>query len=180
MGRHPVARGEGLFHVAKDPKRPFIVRAGSVSVRAVGTVFSVRALDQRVDVTVTEGVVELSDSARDGSAGRVIRRVTANERATVMETQQVQVQDIPHDEAERRLVWRDGMLEFSGDTLASAVDELNRHNYHHVIVDDPELASRPVVGLFRANDPEGFAATVAAALGVQRVDEGDAIHLRSR
>lgn len=171
-----LAVGEGLFQVAKDPARPFVVRAGSVSVRAVGTVFSVRSTDQQVDVTVTEGVVELEDDSASG--GRVIRRVAANEHATVMETREVQVQSIPHDEAERRLAWREGMVDFAGEPLIKAVDEINRHNQQHIVVDDPALASRPVVGLFRANDPNGFAATVAAALGAQSVELDDAIHLR--
>jgi transmembrane sensor len=171
-----LATGEGLFQVAKDPKRPFVVRAGFVSVRAVGTVFSVRTASQRVDVTVTEGVVELVNSSTSG--GGVIRRVAANERATVMETSQVQVQSMPHAEAERRLAWRDGMVDFAGEPLTTAVAEINRHNQRQIIVDDPALASRPVVGTFRANDPDNFAATVATALGVQSVDQDDAIHLR--
>jgi transmembrane sensor len=168
--------GEGLFQVVKDPARPFVVRAGFVSVRAIGTVFAVRTAGQRVDVTVTEGVVELVDNSTSG--GGVIRRIAANERATVMETSQVQVQSIPHAEAERRLAWRDGMVDFGGEPLTTAVEEINRHNRRQIVVDDPALASRPVVGMFRANDPDNFAATVAAALGVQSVDQDDAIHLR--
>jgi transmembrane sensor len=171
-----LASGEGLFQVAKDRARPFIVRAGSLSVRAVGTIFSVRSVGQRVDVTVTEGVVELIDGADFG--GQVIRRLAANEHATVMETREVQVQSIAHDEAERRLAWRDGLVEFAGERLIDAVEEINRHNHRHIVVDDPALASRPVVGLFRANDPDGFAATVATALGAQRVEADNAIHLR--
>jgi transmembrane sensor len=171
-----LATGEGLFQVAKDPARPFVVRAGFVSVRAVGTVFAVRTAGQRVDVTVTEGVVELVDNSRP--RGGVIRRVAANERATVMETSQVQVQSMPHAEAERRLAWRDGMVDFAGEPLTTAVEEINRHNRRQIVVDDPALASRPVVGMFRANDPDNFAATVATALGVQSVDQDDAIHLR--
>jgi len=171
-----LASGEGLFQVAKDPLRPFVVRAGFVSVRAVGTVFAVRTTGQRVDVTVTEGVVELVDNGTRG--GRVIRRVAANEQATVMETSQVQVQSMPHAEAERRLAWRDGMVDFAGEPLTAAVAEINRHNRRQIVVDDPALASRPVVGMFRANDPDNFAATVAAALGVRSVDQGDDIHLR--
>jgi transmembrane sensor len=168
--------GEGLFKVAKDPARPFVVRAGFVSVRAVGTEFSVRTAGQHVDVTVTEGVVELVDNSTSG--GGVIRRVAANERATVMETSQVQVQGMPHAEAERRLAWRDGMVDFAGEPLTTAVEEINRHNHRQIVVDDRSLASRPVVGMFRANDPDNFAATVAAALGAQSVDQDDAIHLR--
>jgi transmembrane sensor len=171
-----LASGEGLFQVAKDPARPFIVHTGLVSVRAIGTVFAVRTVDQRVDVTVTEGVVEVVDNGLPGSG--VIRRIAANEHATVTDTRQVQVQSIRHDEAERRLAWRDGMVDFAGERLIDAVGEINRHNHRHIVVDDPALASRPVVGLFRASDPDGFAATVATALGAQSVDQDDAIHLR--
>jgi transmembrane sensor len=112
--------------------------------------------------------------------GTVIRRVAANERATVLETSQVQVRSIPHAEAERRLAWRDGMVSFAGEPLTTAVKEINRHNRRWIVVDDPTLASRPVVGIFRANDPDNFAATVATALGAQSVDQDDAIHLRLR
>jgi transmembrane sensor len=168
--------GEGLFQIAKDPVRPFIVRAGSVSVRAVGTVFTVRTVDERVDVTVTEGIVDLVDESPSGV--RLLRRVAANEHASVMQTRQVDVKSISHDEAERRLAWRDGMVDFAGETLATAVAEVNRHYRQQIVVDDPDLASRPVVGLFRANDPNNFAATVAAALGAQSVARDDSIHLQ--
>jgi transmembrane sensor len=170
--------GEGLFQVAKDPARPFIVRAGFVSVRAVGTVFAVRTTGQHVDVTVAEGVVELVDNSMPGDG--VIRRVAANQRATIMETSQVQVQSMPHAEAERRLAWRDGMVDFAGEPLKTAIEEINRHNRRQIVVDDAALASRPVVGLFQANDPDNFAATVATALGAHSVKQEDAIHLRLR
>jgi transmembrane sensor len=171
-----LAAGEGVFEVTKDPQRPFIVRAGSVAVRAVGTVFAVRSADQRVDVTVTEGVVEIVGDRALGNA--VIRRVAANEHATIMETREVQVQSIPHGEAERRLAWRDGMADFAGDSLETAVQEINRHNRRQIVIDDAVLASRPVVGVFRVDDPDGFAATVATALGAHSVALNDSVHLQ--
>jgi len=173
-----LAAGEGLFEVTKDPLRPFIVRAGSVSVHAIGTVFAVRSADQRVDVTVTEGIVEVVDNGASRNA--VIRRVVANEHATIMETSEVQVQSIPRVEAERRLAWREGMVDFAGESLDTAVQEINRHNHRQIVIDDAALASRPVVGVFRADDPDGFAATVATALGAHNVALNDAIHLQSR
>lgn len=170
--------GEGLFEVAKDPTRSFIVQTGSVSVRAVGTVFSVRAADHRVDVIVTEGVVEIVDANGSNIGGT--RRVAAGEGATVTETGHIEVRSVSRREAQRRLAWREGMLEFDGESLTDAVAEINRHNHRHVVVGDPVLAARPIVGRFRANHPEDFAATVAIALGAQRTDEGDAIYLRQR
>jgi transmembrane sensor len=51
-------RGEALFTVAHDTRRPFDVTAGDTVVRAVGTAFSVRLMEQKqVDVIVSEGRV---------------------------------------------------------------------------------------------------------------------------
>ena len=58
---------------------------------------------------MTEGVVEPVDNSTVG--GAVVRRVAANERATVTETSQVQVQRMPPAEAERRLLR--GAMEWS-------------------------------------------------------------------
>ena len=52
-------RGEAQFNVAKNPARPFVVRAGGVDVRAVGTAFNVRFENNAVEVLVTEGRVKL-------------------------------------------------------------------------------------------------------------------------
>lgn len=168
--------GEGLFEVTKDPARAFIVRAGAVSVRAVGTAFSVRSFNERVDVTVTEGAVEVADS--DAPVPAQPQTVSANEQAVITKVKGVRVQPIAPADAERHLAWREGMLSFNGERLAEAVVEINRHNRRRIAIDDPALAARPVVGIFRASDTEGFAQTVAAALGAESVAEGDVIHLR--
>lgn len=170
-----LVQGQGFFEVTKNPARPFIVLARGVSVRAVGTAFTVRAVDQDVAVTVTEGVVEVADDTPGDSA-----RVTADQRAVVSATDGIKVQAVPAAQVERHLAWRDGMLSFDGESLAEAVKELNRHSIRHIQIDDPELASRQVVGIFRAADTEGFARTVATALGAESTDENDAIHLRLR
>jgi len=171
-----LARGEGFFQVARDPVRPFVVRTGAISIRAIGTVFSVRSSHHRVDVTVSEGMVELVDNSNPDHVIR--RRLGANEQATVEETHRFEVQRLEESEVSRRLGWREGLLDFEGQPLIEAVNEMNRRNHKHIVVDDPLLAARPVVGQFLANDPAGFAATVAVALGAQSVEQDDAIHLR--
>jgi transmembrane sensor len=73
-------RGEALFDVAKNKRRPFIVLAGETQVRAIGTSFSVSMLPQHpIEVLVREGVVELK---RADNVARVLPvRVSANMRA---------------------------------------------------------------------------------------------------
>jgi transmembrane sensor len=149
-----------------------------VSVRAVGTVFGVEVADQRVDVTVTEGAVEVTPAQESPETSA--RRVTANQQAVVISSRDVEVRSIRGDRAERHFAWREGMVDFDGESLADAVAEINRHNRRKIVVDDPTLASRPVVGIFRASDAEGFAATIAAALGASRVDTEDGIRLQPR
>jgi transmembrane sensor len=169
-------RGEALFKVAHDTSRPFIVRASDVHVRAVGTAFTVRVDDARVDVLVTEGVVDVS---RAGTAGGV-QRIAANQRAVIASSHsRVDIEPIDSAGMTRRLAWREGMLAFAGEPLSIAVAEINRYSRQALYVDDPELAARPVIGIFRANDAEGFANAAAATFKAEVVHADGAILLRA-
>ena len=164
-------RGEGLFEVAKDKTRPFIVSSGAVAVRAVGTAFAVRALSDEVTVTVTEGVVEVTRQQEPPS------RVSANQRAEIRPHRSVTVRTQNAQDAGRQLSWRDGILSFSGEPLAEAVREVNRYSRRQVEVQDPDLASKPVIGIFRAGDIDAFAQSTAVALGAEARVDGEVIRL---
>ncbi|MGB6306933.1 MAG: FecR domain-containing protein [Steroidobacteraceae bacterium] len=179
-------RGEALFEVAHDRERPFFVEVNDVVVRAVGTAFAVRLEAAQVDVTVTEGVVEVTEpaaapgSAEPGpSASRSeTRRVAANERAIITHARAPQVHSITPAEADRRLAWRQGMVSFDGESLQMAVAEINRHNRRQIIVDDPALGAKPIVGVFRATDPSGFSVAAALALKATVVPDAEIIRIR--
>lgn len=177
-------RGEALFEVAHDKARPFVVVADSTSITAIGTVFAVTVGSAQVDVTVAEGVVELADytvpsSEDEGTSVPRFspRRVHATEQAIVAQAHAPEVTKISPADTERLLAWRDGMVSFNGETLGAAVRIINRHNRRQIIVDDSTLASKPVVGVFRADDPDDFAAAAAAALKARAVRDGDAIRI---
>jgi transmembrane sensor len=55
--RVDLLRGQALFQVTKDKRRPFIVRTAEASVRAVGTQFDVYRKTAGTTVTVLEGEV---------------------------------------------------------------------------------------------------------------------------
>lgn len=52
--------GEAHFDVAKDANRPFEVYANDRLIRAIGTAFSVHKIDDKIEVLVSEGTVELA------------------------------------------------------------------------------------------------------------------------
>ncbi len=168
-------RGEAWFQVAKDAERPFVVSAGRVRVRAVGTAFSVRRAQAGVDVMVTEGVVETwiegqSTPRQRLSAGAKIQLVSTAAPAVVSESP---------SEIERSLAWRNGEIALDGERLDQAAEQFNRYNSRQIVIDDPDLARERFVGLFRTNEPESFAAAVSATIGA-KVSQDDKIIRLSR
>lgn len=66
LRRVELKQGQALFEVAKDPARPFVVSAGGVEVRAVGTAFSIQLGRKEVEILVTEGTVAVAQEATAG------------------------------------------------------------------------------------------------------------------
>jgi transmembrane sensor len=154
-----VDQGEVWFQVAKDPARPFTVEAGPIRVRAVGTAFSVRRRIDGADVLVTEGVVEAWSEVEKQTV-----RLTAGERAFVAARAKAIVVPPAPSEVDRKLAWRSGKIDLAGETLASAAEEFNRYNSRRIEV-APRLATEQFFGVFRTDDPEGFARAVKVSLG---------------
>jgi len=154
--------GEAFFEVAHDPSKPFIVEAGAVRVRAVGTAFIVRCeLESKVQVTVTRGVV---DVWRQGKIVEPAVRVAANGRVVATPAAVEPIVGVSEAEVARSIAWQDGIIDLQGRTLSQAAAEFNRYNEQTLIIEDPVLAKQPVVGRFHTNDPLGFAHAAAEVL----------------
>lgn len=167
--------GEAWFQVAKDPGRPFVVAVGAVRVRAVGTAFSVRRGDEAgegVDVMVTEGVVETWIDSDPTPR----RRLSAGSRIVLASAGAPTVAESP-SEIERSLAWRNGEIALDGENLEQAARLFNRYNSRQIVIEDPVLARERFVGLFQTNEPDSFAAAVAATLGAVVNDDAGSIRI---
>jgi len=166
--------GEALFDVAKDSSRPFVVRAQTMDVRAVGTSFSVsRLAGAPVEVLVREGVVDMVRAV----AGAAPVRLTAGARAVAASSGPVQVTMPGAETVLRSLSWSKGLLDFDGTTLAEAAATFARYSDQQIIIDDPEIARRSVTGLYASTNPVGFAQAVALSMNLRTRIEPNAIHL---
>lgn len=149
-------RGEASFDVVPDPNRPFVVRGGGLSVRAVGTRFFLRADGALRPVGVAEGRVDVS-----GPSGRAV--VSAGEEIRVGGgALQVTAADV-----ERDLAWRDGRLIFAGQPLAAVLAELNRYRRGRIVLLDPRLGERRVTGAFDARNTDEALDVIAATMGAR-------------
>lgn len=166
-----LTRGEAWFEVAKDKSKPFIVDTGEVLVRAVGTAFGVRRYANGAEVLVTEGTVEVW--SRDGTAQK--RLLTAGEHAFVENhAADIAVARQPREVA-RKLAWREGKLIFNNQTLSEAVADFNRYSPRKIVIVDPQLWNRKLVGQYQIDAPELFAKDVSTFLDVPIVITADKI-----
>jgi transmembrane sensor len=159
--RIELVRGEALFDVAHDAARPFIVEADGRSVRAVGTKFSVRADPGALSVLVVEGVVSVSPPAVSGVAqpSAPPPYLKAGQRLDLA-GERPALAALPAAEIERNLSWRTGWLEFNGQPLSLAASEVARYTGVRFVIDDPNLSAMPVWAYFRADDVDGFLASL--------------------
>ncbi|MBB2963426.1 transmembrane sensor [Methylobacterium sp. R2-1] len=149
-------RGEASFDVVPDPSRPFVVRGGGLSVRAIGTRFFLRADGAASPVGVAEGRVDVS-----GERGRAV--VSAGEEVRVGDgVLQVVAADVERDTA-----WRDGRLIYAGKPLAAVLAELNRYRRGRILLLDRELGARRVTGAFDARNTDDALDVIAATMGAR-------------
>jgi transmembrane sensor len=174
--RVKLLRGDAWFQVAKDPDRPFLVESGNMTVRAVGTAFSVRRGEQRTDVLVDEGVVELRP--HDRSVGPA--RLAAGSRAVLAADGRLRTEALARADVDGALAWREAQIALNGHTLQQAAETFNRYNRRKLVISDPALAEETVIGWFRMDDPASFAEVAAEALNAQVDARPDRIVLARR
>jgi transmembrane sensor len=165
-------RGRALFKVAKNPNRPFEVRADDTLVRAVGTAFGVDHQSSGVVVTVAEGKVAVIQTKPFSSAlnqpDPAPLSLVANQQITVGNGS---AQSIHEVNSGRALAWAQGRLVFDNERLSAVVAQFNRYNHVQIHVTDASLAAREISGVFDATDPESFIEFFQSVAKVQ-IDRG--------
>jgi len=177
-------KGEASFKVARNPDRPFLVYAGDLVVRAIGTEFNVRLRDTRdIEVTVSEGRVAVETpefvakrgemaAGADQPASHARRELAAGQRFETAAAKAIV--DIDAAAISDALAWREGTIVFNGEPLGQAIAELNRYTDARLVVADARLNDLRIGGRFRAGDIDGFTAALSEAFPVvvRRDDDG--------
>lgn len=163
-------RGRARFVVAHDAARPFVVFAAGTRVVARGTVFDVAAGDTGAEVTLLEGVVDVSaaNASKPATLNPGERIVAKDGRAGIR----------PVPAATAR--WTEGLLVTQRLPLGQLVAEANRSPGARIELADPALGALKVSGTMRLGDPR-LADKLAATLDLAVVREpGGIIRLQAR
>ncbi|HEY4125978.1 MAG TPA: FecR domain-containing protein [Rhizomicrobium sp.] len=169
-------RGEAFFQVTHDAKRPFVVMAAGHRVTDLGTKFSVRNGDNRVEVSLIEGRAQFESTTSNKAQSAVLKPgdvVVATEHS-------MHLTRASQENLSKQLGWRRGVLIFDNTTLATAAKEFNRYNRRKLVIGDNAAANLTIVGTFQANDVEAFAdvAQFILHLKVQKRDQETVVSRR--
>jgi len=88
-GREVILEGEGYFEVKKNPDKPFVVTASDIRIKALGTIFNIKAYPEEntIETTLVEGRLEVES----GASGKVNKLVTLepNQKVTFFNKNEV-------------------------------------------------------------------------------------------
>jgi len=153
-----LSRGEGMFEVKHDNMRPFVVEAGNITIRAVGTAFNVYRINaDHIEILVSKGRVAVSYPNTNLAISGKTRVHNDDMQLTDGELAKIdgpgsEVTKIDKQTIESRLAWTSGMLIFDGQPLEQVIAELSRYTETKFIIRDSSVGRINVSGYFSIGD----------------------------
>jgi transmembrane sensor len=164
-----LVRGEASFEVAHDADRVFLVSTNKSLIQATGTMFNVDANTENVTLTVLEGSVIVS--ANKSQVARVEVSLTVGQQAVIDRNGKIEQRDV--DKLEKVVAWQRGKIILSGESLMTAVEEVNRSSTHNIVVADTQIQQLAIYGVFNAGDVPSFVKAVVAAHPIRSQNDSD-------
>ncbi|WP_286779287.1 MULTISPECIES: FecR family protein [Sphingobacterium] len=130
--------GEAYFEVAKNKKRPFIVKSKNQTVKVLGTHFNISSYkdDRNIKTTLLEGSVEVNNTI-----------LKPNEQS-IFDNQKIKVLEVDGDKA---IAWKNGKFVFHSEGLESIMKKLAR--WYNVEVDiKADVSDKVFTGSISRND----------------------------
>ncbi len=162
--------GEAYFEVAKNKSLPFKVHAGNLIIKALGTVFNVKAYpeEKRIETTLVEGLVSI-ENLKESDHGTPVY-LKPNQQAVYFKTKaeievgsaektQLAMDSVTKIEpkapgtilnqtvvADFYTSWKDKQLVFSGESFGDFTLRLERLYDTKIVIADPEISQYKISG----------------------------------
>lgn len=124
--------GEAYFEVAKDKKRPFIVKSKNQTVKVLGTHFNISCYrdEKNTKTTLVEGSVEVNNT------------LLKPNQQSIFDNQQIKVLAV---DANKAIAWKNGKFVFNSESLESIMKKLARW-YNFEVVMNGDLSDKVFTG----------------------------------
>lgn len=117
--------GEAYLEVAKDAKRPFIVKTREMSVRVLGTAFNIMAYEK----DTIQNVVLVEGSVQVHSSGKKETILSPNEMFLFANGKQ----EIKEVNIEDYISWKNGIYQYESEYLGTIMQRLSRYYGEEIV-----------------------------------------------
>jgi ferric-dicitrate binding protein FerR (iron transport regulator) len=170
--REVFLEGEAFFDVSHDPAHSFIIHAGSIDTRVLGTSFNVRAYGDSTDAEITLVTGKVSISTENNPTTST--ELAANQQAVYSARQgTLKKQDYPG--ANEFLARRNGQLIYKGVALERVIADI-RLFYNIDISFPPTMRKCAYYGKFNSTDnPRLIPQEIAFAFNASAKEQGNGL-----
>ncbi|MDO8929779.1 MAG: FecR domain-containing protein [Bacteroidota bacterium] len=172
--------GEAYFDVAKNPEKPFIVRASDIHIQVLGTRFDISAYpeDKMIQTVLEEGKVTLKYSGKGILNREYVVDMVPNQKIELdKSTGEAKSQMV---DVSKYVSWKEGMLEFEKADLIRALKQVERYYDIKIRLADPMIGLYKLSGKLDLKDkPEDVLNVIRLTVPIdwQKKSNGDFVIL---
>ena len=139
--------GEGYFEVVHNSKIPFIVKAGEIQIKALGTAFNIMDYpdEDRIETSLINGRIDLQRLGLDGNVIPLLK-MKPTELAVFQKSNNKIITRTINDD--RYFSWKEGKLVFNKEPMDEVIKKLGRWFNVDIQAKDPELIDLTYTGTF--------------------------------
>ena len=158
--RIELLRGEVLFQVTPDPDRPFVVETSSGTATALGTRYYVSLLNEKTDIYVDEGLVEVSTADQS-------RKMKLGLRQAAWITPTGDLRPRKSVKRDHFLAWQDHRLVLHNQPISDVIDALDREYNGTILLIDLGREKTRLSGSFQTEDIPAALRAIALTLDAE-------------
>lgn len=164
-------KGEAFFDVKRDEARPFLIYAGKMTTKVLGTSFNVKAYPEteKFEVSVVTGKVSVTNEAEKEVSVTPKQQVVLENKSDVLT-----INELPKD---KTFYWELTSLTFDNTSMQSVVDNLE-HNFNVKIKLNPALKNCRLSGNFDQEHLSTILEIICKSIDAEYVMDGQEIYLK--
>ncbi|PQJ12045.1 iron dicitrate transport regulator FecR [Flavipsychrobacter stenotrophus] len=167
--RHVVLKGEAFFNVTPDKTKPFIIDADNSSIKVVGTSFNVKSNDDKTEVVVETGIVEVAKK-------QYAIRVLPHQKAIVLKQEQKPVMENSTDVLYNYYRTKEFVCDHT--PLYKLTDILNEAFDVHIVIATPTLKNIPINSTYHEQSLDAILENIKMLTGATVEKNGSEIILK--
>lgn len=135
-------KGEAMFKVTHDSKRPFVVMGDCGDIKVLGTTFVVDNNEAQLEATLVEGSIALQVDEKQ-------QLIKPNQQVVVNNSGKMVISNV---NVALRTSWSEGKIRFHEERLSSVVRRIATEKGVEIMVKESRLRDRRVSGVFNVTD----------------------------